>query len=112
MSVLNLLGNSATICAGFVMYNIATFDSDVLRGPITSATLNFGLTSWGYVFLWANWISFALGMSVALIVLNLDERFRILDSDKARVAFVERIPFLWTPAAIYVVAMHAYMTAN
>ena len=26
------MGNAATICAGFVMYNVGTFDTDVIRG--------------------------------------------------------------------------------
>jgi len=39
MKVVNLVGNSATICAGFVIYNIATFDTDVLHGPITARAI-------------------------------------------------------------------------
>lgn len=71
-----ILSMSMLMLAPRNRYNIATFDSDVLRGPITSATLNFGLTDWGLLFLWANWLSFALGMAAALAVLHIDERYR------------------------------------
>ncbi len=109
MTAVNLIGNSATICAGFVTYNIATYDTDVLHGPITGPS-NFGLTMWGSIFLWANWASFALGMACALSVLHIDERYRILPDNGAKVAFVDAIPSR-APGFCLVVAMHAFMVA-
>mmetsp|Transcript_31995 Transcript_31995/g.71875 ORF Transcript_31995/g.71875 Transcript_31995/m.71875 type:complete len:561 (+) Transcript_31995:143-1825(+) len=44
------VGWSSTLASGFVMYNIATFDTDVIRAANYYATQAMGLTWWGIAF--------------------------------------------------------------
>mmetsp|Transcript_45537 Transcript_45537/g.106465 ORF Transcript_45537/g.106465 Transcript_45537/m.106465 type:complete len:902 (-) Transcript_45537:45-2750(-) len=68
-TALDSLGTVATLAAGFVMYNITTFDTDVIRGPLFHEGEElFGITGWGYAFLWANWVAFSLGVAATMCV--------------------------------------------
>ncbi|CAE7223177.1 ANK1 [Symbiodinium sp. KB8] len=85
-SALDSLGTVATLAAGFVMYNITTFDTDVIRGPLFHQHGNlFGLNRWGYAFLWANWLAFSLGVAVTMCVQIINGNFAwITDEDRRR----------------------------
>eukprot|EP00439_Symbiodinium_sp_Y106_P016003 s2504_g2.t1 len=85
-SALDSLGTVATLAAGFVMYNITTFDTDVIRGPLFHTEGNlFGLNPWGYAFLWANWLAFGLGVAVTMCVQIINGNFAwITDEDRRR----------------------------
>jgi len=72
MKMVGTIGDVGTIAAGFVMYNIATFDTDVIQGPLIDVDFNFGLTVWGSLFLWANWCAFAFGSAAALCVVEVE----------------------------------------
>eukprot|EP00931_Biecheleriopsis_adriatica_P065249 TRINITY_DN39839_c0_g1_i1.p1 TRINITY_DN39839_c0_g1~~TRINITY_DN39839_c0_g1_i1.p1 ORF type:complete len:957 (+),score=106.02 TRINITY_DN39839_c0_g1_i1:46-2916(+) len=113
IELLGYIGNSATIASGFVMYNIATFDTDVLQGPITSSSNNFGLTPWGYAFLWANWIAFSFGMAAALVVLTLESAYHSIESDADKDRFVDIIyrKASYLSGGLFTCAMCGFVTA-
>lgn len=63
------------LAAGFVMYNITTFNTDVIRGPFPPEDRAlFGLTPWGLAFLWVNWLAFSMGLGVVACVQIINGR--------------------------------------
>ncbi|CAL1156249.1 unnamed protein product [Cladocopium goreaui] len=77
---LDSLGTVGTLAAGFVMYNITTFNTDVIRGPFPAEDRPlFGLTNWGFLFLWANWLAFSMGLAVVACVQIINGRANALE---------------------------------
>lgn len=88
---LALLGNTATIAAGFVMYNIATFDTDVINAPSIDPNISSGLSSWGHLFLWANWLAFSGGMSCMLCVFEVEVTHADLETPEEQQHYIHNI---------------------
>ena len=78
-----------------MIYNIATFDTDVIRGPWTTAPHDgyFGLNPWGYTFLVANWCAFSLGMASALAASAMTHAYEKLDTSIERHHFASTLSY-------------------
>ena len=76
-----------------MIYNIATFDTDVIRGPWTTAPYDghFGLNPWGYAFLVANWCAFSLGMASALAASSMTHAYEKLRTNVERHRFTSAL---------------------
>lgn len=77
---LDSLADVGMLAAGFVLYNITTFNTDVIRGPFPPEDRAlFGLTPWGLAFLWANWLAFGMGLGVVACVQIINGRANALE---------------------------------
>jgi len=97
---LDSLATVGTLAAGFVMYNITTFNTDVIRGPFPADDRPlFGLNPWGFYFLWANWLAFSMGLGVVVCVQIINARANALETT-ARKRYLAAVDSMLLPIEI------------
>jgi len=83
--------SSAALAGSFLMYNIATFDTDVIQAPALVADKFFGLTPWAYLFLWANWATVCSALTVVIMATTMQRKFIEHPPRTTRLQFVQSI---------------------
>ena len=63
---------------------------DVIRGPFPAEDRAlFGLNPWGLMFLWANWVSFTMGLGVVACVQIINSRVALNGKRSTHLAAME-----------------------
>eukprot|EP00927_Polykrikos_kofoidii_P009158 TRINITY_DN13801_c0_g1_i1.p1 TRINITY_DN13801_c0_g1~~TRINITY_DN13801_c0_g1_i1.p1 ORF type:complete len:802 (-),score=134.24 TRINITY_DN13801_c0_g1_i1:320-2725(-) len=101
--------SQASLFSGFVYYNLACFDSDIIQGPLT-ADFDLGVTLNNVLFLCVTMISFSFGMALVTIASTVQtERQHILNKAVTFV-FVDKLrPIVWNVGILHRFALYGFM---
>eukprot|EP00927_Polykrikos_kofoidii_P009160 TRINITY_DN13801_c0_g2_i1.p1 TRINITY_DN13801_c0_g2~~TRINITY_DN13801_c0_g2_i1.p1 ORF type:complete len:1053 (-),score=157.67 TRINITY_DN13801_c0_g2_i1:381-3539(-) len=101
--------SQASLFSGFVYYNLACFDSDIIQGPLT-ADFILGVTRNNVVFLFVTMISFSFGMAIVTIASTVQMERQLVLNTAVSLVFADKLrPIIWNVGILHQLALHGFM---